>query len=237
MLNDKSEQVVFDHLSSQGFKGIVYEPDGNIPPDFLVDGRFAIEVRRLNQHEETEAGYRGLEEVAIPLDARLARLCHSLGTAREGRSWYVFHEFERPLRPWRELQRAIRTQLEEFLQSPTMKRSRIQIDDRFHLELELAGKTYATALVPGGSSDYDSGGHVVAEMERNLRICVEEKSRKVKPYIAKYPEWWLALVDHISYGDLDDSELLEVQESVRNREPWNRILLINPLSPASALEI
>jgi hypothetical protein len=28
---------------------VVFEPDGNIPPDFLVNSVYAVEVRRLNQ--------------------------------------------------------------------------------------------------------------------------------------------------------------------------------------------
>ena len=44
---DTSEKIAYDFLLHQGFKSIVYEPDGNVPPDFLADGRVAIEVRRL----------------------------------------------------------------------------------------------------------------------------------------------------------------------------------------------
>lgn len=76
---DTSEQVAFDYLSSRGFISVVYEPDGNVPPDFLVDGRIAVEVRRLNQHEETPNGPRGLEDVAFPLEARMRRLVRSMG--------------------------------------------------------------------------------------------------------------------------------------------------------------
>ena len=60
---DHSEKVVFQYLKSRGFINIVYEPDGNIPPDFTIDGRNAVEVRRLNENEKTTTGHRGLEEV------------------------------------------------------------------------------------------------------------------------------------------------------------------------------
>jgi hypothetical protein len=58
---DQSEKVAYQYLSSCGFRDIVYEPDGNIPPDFLVNDSVAVEVRRLNQNEQTPAGPRGLE--------------------------------------------------------------------------------------------------------------------------------------------------------------------------------
>ena len=59
---DHSEKVVFQYLKSRGFINIVYEPDGNIPPDFTIDGRIAVEVRRLNENEKTTTEHGGLEE-------------------------------------------------------------------------------------------------------------------------------------------------------------------------------
>jgi hypothetical protein len=59
---DQSEQLAKQYLCALGFESIVYEPDGNIPPDFLADDRVAVEVRRLNQNEMIESGNRGLEE-------------------------------------------------------------------------------------------------------------------------------------------------------------------------------
>jgi len=45
-LMDSSERIVYEYLSSQGFSDVAYEPDGNVPPDFLLNGRIAVEVRR-----------------------------------------------------------------------------------------------------------------------------------------------------------------------------------------------
>ena len=94
---DSSEKVVFAYLSHQGFKDVVYEPDGNVPPDFLIDDRIAIEVRRLNQNEQTASGVRGLEEVAKPLWPRVNQLVQSLEPPTAGASWYVFYRFRRPV--------------------------------------------------------------------------------------------------------------------------------------------
>jgi hypothetical protein len=44
------ERIAENYLTSLGFENVVFEPDGNIPPDFFVDDRIAVEVRRLNQH-------------------------------------------------------------------------------------------------------------------------------------------------------------------------------------------
>jgi hypothetical protein len=47
----RDEKKAREYLESLGFKQIIYEPDGNIPPDFLVESSIAIEVRCLNQHK------------------------------------------------------------------------------------------------------------------------------------------------------------------------------------------
>jgi hypothetical protein len=95
-----SEELVNKHLVHLGFKSVEYEPDGNIPPDFLVEGRIGIEVRRLNQNELTGSGFRGLEEVTIPLQMKMIKLLASLGPAESGVSWFVCYSLKRPLPPW-----------------------------------------------------------------------------------------------------------------------------------------
>ena len=64
-----SEALVETYLKGLGQIDVHYELDGNVPPDFLVDGRIAVEVRRLNQNHDggSGSGPRGLEEAAIPL--------------------------------------------------------------------------------------------------------------------------------------------------------------------------
>ncbi|MEZ4719401.1 MAG: hypothetical protein R2851_25450 [Caldilineaceae bacterium] len=56
-MDDSERKAYEDTFAAQGFENVVYEPDGNIPPDFLVDERIAIEVRRLNQNFVDPEGY------------------------------------------------------------------------------------------------------------------------------------------------------------------------------------
>ena len=46
----QSERIVADFLVRRGYADVRYEPDGNVPPDFLVDDRIAVEAGVLNQH-------------------------------------------------------------------------------------------------------------------------------------------------------------------------------------------
>ena len=69
-----SERTVYEHLVSLGMGPVVQEPDGNIPPDFVIDGRVAVEARRLNPHEMVGTTHRGLEETSIRLQAAVSRI-------------------------------------------------------------------------------------------------------------------------------------------------------------------
>lgn len=63
---NRKEKIIENYLKSLGFSDIIYEPNGNVPPDFLVDKTIAIEVRRLNQQYFTPKGTDGLEEQRFP---------------------------------------------------------------------------------------------------------------------------------------------------------------------------
>ena len=87
-----------------------------------------------------------------------------------------------------------------------------------------------------GCSDDESGGWLLAEMETNIRHCASEKAHKIAKVRSKYPEWWLALVDHIGYGlDEFDREMFRDQVSVAHT--WDKIVLIDPRDHTRWFEI
>jgi hypothetical protein len=234
---DESEKIASSYLANLGFESIVFEPDGNVPPDFLADARIAVEVRRLNQNELTQSGFRSLEEVAIPLQMKIGKLLASLGPANQRASWFVHYSLKRPLLPWDQLAFKLQQCLEEFRDDPRdEKPTSITIDDCLEVKLLRAGDPHSTFFVSGGYHDDDSGGWVLAETQRNLRLCIEEKTRKIAPFRHKYREWWLVLIDRIGYGVSDcDRDLF--REHLKLEHDWDRIALVNPLDPRSAFEL
>ncbi|UCV13334.1 hypothetical protein [Quatrionicoccus australiensis] len=224
---DATEKLVADHLAHRGYTNVVYEPDGNIPPDFLVDGNIAIEVRRLNQNHFEGGDAQGLEEVAIPLWKRVKELAGSLGAPTENESWFVFFRFTRPVEAWKTLGPKLRKALETFVASPIKQKSTVFITKGFELEVFRASNPHASMFVMGGCSDEESGGWLLSEMETNIRHCASEKSRKIKKVRSKYKHWWLALVDHIGHG-LDDFDREMFRDQVSISHDWEKIILIDP---------
>jgi hypothetical protein len=234
---DDCEHLTNAYLRHLGFGSVVYEPDGNVPPDFLVDGRIAVEVRRLNQNERTESGPRGLEEVAIPLQMRIRKLLASLGPPKSGVSWYVYYALRRPVPAWNVLRPEIRKRLVAFRDDTVERRhAAVTVADCLEIKLMPAGKLYATCFVSGGYSDDDSGGWVFGETQENLRLCIEEKTLKIARVRQKYPEWWLILVDRIGYG-VDDCDRQLYREHLGIKHSWDKVILLNPLNHRSAFEI
>ena len=233
---DRTEQLVAEYLSHQGIQSVVYEPDGNMPPDFVIDGRIAVEVRRLNQNEETEAGPRGLEEIRIPLSQRIERFVETLGPLGSGESWFVSHTIRRPVPPWKRIETFLRERLTVFSGQASRRETEYVLDRGFRVRLFRASKPHPTFFLLGGSSDRDSGGFVLAEMVRNIRICVEDKVAKVAELRSRYPEWWLVLVDHIGYG-LSSADQDELRALVELSAGWDRIVLVNPDNTRQGFEL
>ena len=234
---DASEQLVYDHLKYCGYTDVVYEPDGNVPPDFLVNGRIAIEVRRLNQNHFDGATTKGLEEVAIPLWGKVKTLLASMGAPTEGESWFVHFRYSRPVEHWKTLEPKLHAGLVAFTKERVKAQMIVSAGQGFELEVYCrASKPHANMFVMAGCSDQESGGWLLPEMESNINYCASEKSRKIQKVRAKYPQWWLVLADHIGYGlDNLDREIFKEQVSIQH--DWDKIILIDPRDHQRSFEV
>lgn len=233
---DETEALVAKFLAHRGFTDVSYEPDGNVPPDFVVGGRIAVEVRRLNQSYDFGAGLKGLEEDAIPLWTKMETLVASLGPQDSGESWYVYFDFARPIQEWKILKQNVRSALVAFAEQPKRSPTTVDLRDGFKLKIFRAGSPRATFFRMGGCGDDDSGGMVLMEMARNIQHCVNTKTQKITKVRHKYLEWWLALVDHVGHG-IDDFDIAQFREHVRIAHDWNKIIVISPHDQTRYFEI
>jgi hypothetical protein len=122
--------------------------------------------------------------------------------------------------------------LEERTFSPTS----FDLTNRFRLDLMAASRRYDQAFLLGGWSDDDDAGWLLEDMETNLARCIAEKTRKIAPYRARYPLWWLLLVDHVGYG-LDPFDQSLFRDQVTVDHDFNRVILVDPLHPARGFDI
>ncbi len=227
---NKEESIVKQHLESLGFTDIIHEPGGNIPPDFLIDNKVAVEVRRLNQHYNGNA----LEDVEYKLIPKIKNLFNIFKATNNFA--FVFVDYKRPIRISKKLMNKVKTILKKHLPYITERKS-YEICENLKLEFCPATEKQENSYVYGGEYDADAGGAILYETLESLNIIIDEKSRKIKPYFHEYEEWWLALVDYIRIGQYDQ----DAEEDIRGcfvppYDNWNKILIISPHLPEYALE-
>lgn len=235
---DDAEKLSEAFLRSLGFKAVEYEPDGNIPPDFLCDSRVAVEVRRLNHHHES-AGERpeALDKKGIALWDAVKRTLQDIGPPTSGRSWLVSYSVKRPLHEFKKIPKLLKKALLDFRAKPGDGEQKITVVEGFKVTITPADDVHDLEFVFACASDRDSTGLLFEMMQTNLQLCIDEKTKKIDKVRANYQTWWLVLVDMIGWGLSEfDQELFKDSVSVDKRD-FAKVILIGPRDPARFFEI
>lgn len=231
------EKIAQIYLERCGYDNIIFEPDGNIPPDFAINRNVAIEVRRLNQHHQTNGRAQPLEQLEFSLIPKIRSLLNNITFESEhSHSYFVFIQFSRPIGNAKKLLKKVTLTLEEHLQTSVKEKTRYLLNDNFSLEVFPSSKKYPQPYLLGGYIDIDSGGFIVSEIYKNLKIIIEEKTRKIAPYKSNYQEWWLLLIDYIGIH-LSAHDANQLSEIFNIEHQWDKIILVSPIEPYSGIEI
>lgn len=229
------EQMAETYLEHLGYQDIVFEPDGNIPPDLLLNGNIAVEVRRFNQYYRNGDKMESLEDLDYRLVPKITSILSEYQHISTPHSVFVFIDFERPLKPSKELYNEVRNALKKYL-SVFGKRENLKVNDKLTLQIYPVEERLSSPFVLGGSGDGDSGGFVVANVHAHLPFVIAEKEKKVKPYHHKYPTWWLVLIDTIGYG-LNHHDLGQLHENPPFKTIFDKVILVSPNNLTHGSEI
>ena len=78
---------------------------------------------------------------------------------------------------------------------------------------------------------HTEGTGILCELETAVKYAIEDKTDKIKKHAHDFAEWWLVLVDYISYMPISSPEFRNELESLRNSidvlDPWSRIIVIS----------
>lgn len=237
---NREEKLAKAHLESMQGEKVVFEPLGETTiPDFGLDDRIGVEVRRLNENYFGGEQIEGLEQVDLPVWKALNEAIKDFEGKPSQRSYWVMIEFERPLgRKGKRLRGDIKRSLAAALQTNLHKQSGTALNIRNGLRLWLYPSTVSTnnPFRVGGISDMDSGGAVAQMYVHNIEYCIAEKSRKGLPVQDEFEEWWLLLVDTLTY-ELADYEMDRVNQSVTDLGIFTRVTLINSHTRTPLLDL
>jgi hypothetical protein len=155
----KVEEQIAETFLHQCGHSSVYEPCGrDTSPDFLVDGRIAVEVRRLNQNFLSADGCReGLEQqwfrifrYAIP------KFLASFHPPISDENWFVSIRFRRPVENWHSLRSKLRQKLNAFTNQRPRSACDITLSPNFRVSLYPA-RGFPTFFVLDSIVDMDMG--------------------------------------------------------------------------------
>jgi len=225
-MNDE-EKIVHKLLKKNYHEQIIFEPDGNIPPDFKVGDHTAVEVRRLNQNFFQEDQVEGLEKLSIPIFDAFHEVLKSFGKQKSDFSYFVGMFFKRPIDlDIYELKKLIKEKLQSFLHNPdqTFPYS-FAITDEVELIIQKTPSNNKHLLRPMGGMDKDAGGSIISMYIENIRYCIYEKSEKIKSHLHRYDEWWLYLVERMVW-DLDTYEVKEITKNIQDIGNFDKVSII-----------
>lgn len=224
---NRDEKIIKKHLESRGFKNIIYEPIKNEPPDFLVNSQIAIEVRCLNRIDNNK---KDLETLTHKIMDKCIKILNEIKIDNYQSSAYVIIIFSRPIKLDKRINKKIKEVLEGHIDKIDKGKAKYIIGDNLQLEIEPAFKKYNNIYQFGGYLDLDNVGYVVSDIYKSLvEKIIPEKTNKIKKNKDKYKIWWLALVDYIGYGIMEDDMKLLLTPPTPNHD-WDKIIIVNPLN-------
>tara|TARA_B100000745_G_scaffold256824_1_gene179667 strand:+ start:176 stop:907 length:732 start_codon:yes stop_codon:yes gene_type:complete len=222
------EKLVIESLRVQGFKNLLYEPINNKPPDILVDDVIAVEVRRLNQNYLIDGKPTGLEQEYISTINTITKILSQDPEEHFGESFYYSIKIRRPV-PSKRVVKRILKKIVKSLDYKTLCKFEISIKNSIKLEVHPVGKKLSSLFELLSTIDSDAGGWAITETVKNVKMIIDEKSEKIKDYKSMYDQWWLALVDTISY-ELTQSEIKEIESHLTTFGNFDKILIVNRLN-------
>jgi hypothetical protein len=229
------EKIANEYLRSEGYNSVIYEPDGKVPPDFLIDGNIAVEVRRLNENYFSGDKLIGHYEEYVRLWDILNHFLLSYTNESLESSYWLSFGYERPIPSSSQLKKNLKIQLDRFIQKPdpTIK---IQVTPSFFIWLYLKESEEKNEIIVASAHNGNGGGSVTQIYISNINYCFKEKSIKIEKFKNNYPQWWLVLVDTMFYRMISNSKD-KLKDNIVLPNEWEKLIILDPESKNPTLVV
>ena len=235
-------------LESQGHTDI-YRPCTE-PPDFVVEGCYAVEVRRLNWMTDRDGKSEGIENSEKPLEDAVKAVLEQYSQAPGGYTVLVDcnYPFDPPIPPKEVTRREVKEAVDKFMEEMRrdLESRRCPLRSRISLACGMTLLFWPVRLPGPGGFELDdvevataSRGWMLADTTDNIARCIQKKTRQVVAAcrVNDYREWWLVLVDHIHVVSLREAYLNKVRGALPPRDLWSRIIVVSPENPEWFFEL
>ena len=224
----REEEIVKKYFKSIGFENIEYEPNGNRTPDFVVNKKIAVEVRRLNQFHENKP----LEKVTYNLVPKVIKQIESYGNNSHNRSSWVGINYARPIKYSKKIKDKIESILN--LQSKNMDTHNFyEVSPNLGLDFFPSEKILERRYNLASYADFNEGGFVLGNIYKSLKLIIKEKTA---PFRSEYKTWWLVLVDHIGNG-LNESEIEQLRSYIDFYLSFDKVYIVSSIDFTKGIEL
>lgn len=218
---NKDEKRAEEYLVSLGYKNIEYEKIKNKTPDFLIDDKIAVEVRRLNINFATG----NIENFESQIRNNIKKIISNFKCETFNNSVYLSIELTEPKKidDKKIITQKIKKVFKEHFNFITEEKE-YYISDYLSLSFTPTEKKdtlykYGDIEPPFGWRNYD--------LDTNIQYCIDEKITKINNHkdfnFSHCKEWWLILVDYVAYGmDNEDFRLLNI-----DKKNFSKIIILS----------
>ena len=229
------------------------------PPDFEINGSVGVEVTRISQRYAD--GRQGNEEsIRSALSKTCTRILKELNPAATGPLWQVdiecdFSSVELSPENRDDTEIELRDALLPYTKTASEAgHASLRLHERKYFDsdkhygedfssehhlcltcglcltlnrINLEGRS---GFLMGGVSHREGTG-ILSELIKEVTFAINKKTNKIKNRVHDFAEWWLVLVDYISYMPISSPEFRNELDALRNcidvPDPWSRIIVIS----------
>ena len=249
MSKNEEEQRVQQWLKSQGYTDIRdLSRTNEDPPDFVVDNRIGVEVRRLNWMTDANGKNQGAEGLEKPLEKTISKVLEAVGEPPGGYSVEVSCDLLDTSLPEtdeteRQVGRAVDRYVKKLNKALQCGRAPVSWEKRLECKLDIHFQPFLTSepgefvLMPVEAATHLRGWQIPDSID-NINRCIADKTCKIKDIICCYPEWWLVLVDHNVYTPGNwEAAWDTIRNDLGDTKPWSRIVVLSKTEPSTHVDM
>ena len=231
--DNKDEIRAKKYLQTLEHKTLEYEPLGNVTPDFLIDNKIAVEVRRLNRNHIDGDHLLSIENFEIPLIKNIKKIISIFTYKPYTKSAYVSITLTKPLGiesktgVIKRIKKVLKSHINHISETKSYK-----ISDYIDLTFTPTEQKSKQYIFTGCNNDLFWLAH---ELHKNIQLVIDEKNKKIEKNFNLYNEWWLILVNTIIYG-LDSEDFEKLKNIKLNKHKFTKVIILSPKGDFKAFE-
>jgi len=233
---NREEQIANELLHNLNEGKVIFEPNGfSKSPDFSLNEKIGIEVRRLNKQINCGDEIHPIEEAKYPFLRKFDRLLLDIENSDLEFSIGVNISFKRPIILDKKLVKKIKDSIRNSTLNgafgiPTF------VNENIKYELIKGNGRSNTTYFRYITHDLDQGGTVQDSRYLALQVAIQEKESKMRAFKNDYSEIWLILVDEI-FSRVDYTFKQDLQRFEEIKSSFNRIIVISGRDRKSWIDI